>query len=324
MRESGMSVWFRWIAPRHFSYLQQCAVGAALAGAAVLARLAIHPMLGDTAPYFLLIPTLFVATTIFGGIAGIVFLGSGTVLTLLFVIHENTINLAGGGATVATTIFLVVGIALLVFGIAMRELVLTARSALARADVLAGEMGHRAKNILALAQVIVRQSAGSSRDVPQLLEIVDARFAALGRAQSVAEVHAGTPPILELISDAVSPFEAARFSILGERVSVDRETAKNLGLLLHELCTNSMKYGALSLTSGRVAISWALDADFLAIDWQESGGPAVRMPSRVGFGSRLTKALFAGEGGGVSVDFNPSGLRCSVRIPLARVIVVDP
>ena len=231
--------------------------------------------------------------------------------------------MTGGGATIATTTFLVVGIARLVFGIAMRELVLTTRSALVRADVLAGEMGHRAKNILALAQVIVRQSAGSSRDVPQLLEIVDARFAALGRAQSVAEIHAGTPPIEELINDAVSPFGVARFSILGARVSVDRETAKNLGLLLHELCTNSMKYGALSLPSGNVAISWALHADFLVIDWKESGGPAVRMPNRVGFGSRLTKALFAGDGGGVSVDFNPAGLRCSVRIPLVRVIVVD-
>jgi two-component sensor histidine kinase len=270
-----MSVWFRWIAPRHFSYLQQCAVGAGLAGTAVLARLAIHPMLGDTAPYFLLIPTVFVATTVFGGIAGLVLLGSGTVLTLIFVIHENTISLTAGGATIATTIFLVVGIALLVFGIAMRELVLTTRSALVRADALAGEMGHRAKNILALAQVIVRQSAGSSRDVPQLLEIVDARFAALGRAQSVAEIHAGTPPLEELIHDAVSPFEVVRFSVLGERVSVDRETAKNLGLLLHELCTNSMKYGALSLRSGNVAISWALDADFTPAEGVATDIPVV-------------------------------------------------
>ena len=66
---------------------------------AVLVRLAIHPLLGDTARYFLLIPTLFIATTIFGGIVGSVFLVCGTLLTLSFVIGENTISLTGGGTT---------------------------------------------------------------------------------------------------------------------------------------------------------------------------------------------------------------------------------
>jgi len=330
MVEEGLSVsddrintWFRWIAPRRFSLVQQLVIGIALASGAVLARVAIHPILGDTAPYFILIPTLFLTTTIFGGLAGLAFLVAGTALTLAFVIHENTISLTGNGATLATLIFLIVGITLLIFGMAMRGLVLTARSAQARADLLAGEMGHRVKNILALAQVIVRQSASSSADVPQLLATVEERLVALGRAQSIAEVHAGTPPLRDLVSEAVSPFDLARFTITGESVSVDRETAKNLGLLLHELSTNAMKYGALSSPVGKVSISWAFDGEWLLLDWVEKDGPPVRDRGSAGFGSKLARALFVADGGGVSLDFPSSGVRCSVRIPLIRVVIVD-
>ncbi|WP_449397188.1 sensor histidine kinase [Devosia riboflavina] len=323
MKESEITAWFRWIAPRQFFSLQQVAIGLALAFAAVLLRLALLPALGDAAPYFLLIPTLFVATVVFGGLAGLVCLVSGAALTFFFILHEDTTSLTGSGTSITTWAFLVISITLIVLGVAIRGLVLSARAAHARADLLAGEMGHRVKNILALAQVIVRQSAKSSPDVSHLVATVEERLIALARAQNLAETHSGSPPMVDVITDAVSPFGLSRFSIKGDRVAVDRETAKNVGLLLHELCTNSMKYGALAVPAGRVSLHWELDASALNVGWQEVGGPTVHAPTKTGFGSKLARGLFVAGGGGVTFEFLASGVHCNLRIPLIHVVVAD-
>jgi two-component sensor histidine kinase len=92
-----------------------------------------------------------------------------------------------------------------------------------------------------------------------------------------------------------------------------------VGMMFHELATNAAKYGALSVPSGRINISWTVDRDVLSLhlQWAETGGPAVRTPTRRGFGSRLIERGLACElGADVHLTFNPDGVRCTMRIPL--------
>jgi two-component sensor histidine kinase len=90
-----------------------------------------------------------------------------------------------------------------------------------------------------------------------------------------------------------------------------------LAMLLHELSTNAVKYGALSNAEGRVAIAWRIeggDKHKMALTWKESGGPTVEPPARKGFGARMIERSLGAEGGGAQLRFEPSGLICDVEI----------
>jgi two-component sensor histidine kinase len=89
-----------------------------------------------------------------------------------------------------------------------------------------------------------------------------------------------------------------------------------LALVLHELATNAAKYGALSVPQGRLVISWQTGGRDLTIDWIESGGPPVRLPSRQGFGGKLFQSALAPYHGRVHCEFEPIGLRCRISLTL--------
>jgi two-component sensor histidine kinase len=90
-----------------------------------------------------------------------------------------------------------------------------------------------------------------------------------------------------------------------------------MALAIHELCTNAVKYGALSKDQGRVRIDWSLDDGMLRLRWTEQGGPLVTTPKSRGFGSRMLERALAGElGGTVTLVFDPGGLCCSIEAPV--------
>ena len=89
-------------------------------------------------------------------------------------------------------------------------------------------------------------------------------------------------------------------------------------LLLHELGTNAMKYGALSVSDGRCAIAWIVANGRVQLEWRESGGPPVAPPGRSGFGSKLLKLAFPPETGHAAITYDPTGVRCEISFPAAR------
>ena len=96
-------------------------------------------------------------------------------------------------------------------------------------------------------------------------------------------------------------------------------TAQTLALALHELVTNSAKYGALSSLSGQLSIDWTVDGETLALTWEESGGPEVREPTSRGFGTRSLMASVESQLGGQAVfDWRAEGLVCRLQVPLVR------
>jgi len=114
----------------------------------------------------------------------------------------------------------------------------------------------------------------------------------------------------ELVAAQVAPFAAAeRFELSGPKVILTPKAVQNLGLALHELGTNAVKYGALSAPAGRARVSWSVDGDSLRVVWKELGGPPVPPPRRQGFGRVVAEQLLATAlGAAVDTNFAADGL----------------
>ncbi|KQT12604.1 hypothetical protein ASG40_19925 [Methylobacterium sp. Leaf399] len=193
------------------------------------------------------------------------------------------------------------------------------------------EVSHRFKNLLTVVQAIATQTMRSATDLSAATEVLAGRLAALGQSQDMLlDGRMGGSPILDMATRALDLHAEAgsRFDVSGPDVRIGAKVALPFSLMLHELATNAVKYGALSNDTGRVSLSWRVegkgDAVMLRLIWRESGGPPVSPPSRKGFGSRLIERGLPGRVGGVAeVYYAPTGLVFSVEAPLAAFQVED-
>ncbi|KRB51295.1 histidine kinase [Rhizobium sp. Root708] len=183
--------------------------------------------------------------------------------------------------------------------------------------VLVGELNHRVKNVLATVMAIARQTFGRDEAYRTGVDAFEARLASMSRAHDLL-THGSweRTALAAVVEQSVSPYSAERFQISGPHLQVAPRAVVSISLALHELATNAAKYGALSVPTGRVVLSWWIepgDAARLRLRWQESGGPKVEPPSKRGFGSRLIESLLAAElGGKVSIIYDPDGVLCEV------------
>ncbi|WP_404384549.1 HWE histidine kinase domain-containing protein [Caenispirillum salinarum] len=200
--------------------------------------------------------------------------------------------------------------------------------------MLMAELDHRVKNVLAVVQSIARQSLrGADVAGP------DAADRLIGRISALAESHTllaasrwEGAKFRDLVDNALAPCRdggASRIRAEGPDLRVTPKAAQTLTLALHELVTNAVKYGALSVSEGRVCVVWTFqgsaDDRRLVFVWEEQGGPPLPgPPSRKGFGSRLIERTLAFElDGTVSLDFAPGGLRAVFELPLRALEVVE-
>lgn len=189
-----------------------------------------------------------------------------------------------------------------------------------RSDIITAELQHRIGNLLAVVQAMARQTFRHSD--PVRLSEFGARLNALGMAQAILiESETRIATLAEVISSALAPHGAdgahgARIDVEGPEIPLEGRRAHALTLALHELATNAAKYGALSIESGRIEISWTRNDDQLELVWREHGGPPCSAPGRRGFGSFLiTRNLGVAFNGAVELDFHDSGLVCRLRAP---------
>jgi PAS domain S-box-containing protein len=196
--------------------------------------------------------------------------------------------------------------------------------------VVMRELSHRTKNLLAVIMAMVRQTARSSDDVAVLQSQLIQRLQSLSSSHDllVAEDWAGAS-IEELICAVLQPFVGGASNALecrGPSVFINATAAQNLGLALHELATNSSKYGALSTPTGKVRATWSFGSDDngsprLLISWQEHGGPAVAPPTIKGFGHVVIERVVAQAlNASVVYEFPKEGVRWSIAIPLEFVV----
>jgi PAS domain S-box-containing protein len=190
--------------------------------------------------------------------------------------------------------------------------------------LLLDELNHRVKNTLATVQSIALQTRtpAKRRDDPFFR-----RLLALSQAHDLlTEASWASASLAEVIRRTLDPHfavgDGGRMRLSGPPVQLPPNAAVTLHMGFHELATNAMKYGALSSADGQIDVTWtidgAADAPTLEIQWRESGGPAVTAPTRRGFGSRMIERGIAHEfGGECRLTFDPAGLACHMRLPLA-------
>jgi len=192
--------------------------------------------------------------------------------------------------------------------------------------ILLEELHHRVKNTLATVMALVSQTLRSADSLEHARQAIGERLQALGRVHDLLlQTKWTSAPLAAILKDAVAPFDSGatgRFFIQSSAIEVDAGAALPLAMVLNELCTNAVKYGALSNADGRVDITTTLDdsGNQFRLNWVESGGPAVRRPTRHGFGTRLIQHSFVGQLGGEAVlTFAPSGVACLLDIPVAAL-----
>jgi PAS domain S-box-containing protein len=191
-------------------------------------------------------------------------------------------------------------------------------------ELLLNEIKHRVKNTLGTVLAMATQTF---REAP------DAERQAFGaRIRALAEAHDGltqrswqSASMMDTAERSMRAFmdngREKRISIDGPAVELRPNMALLISMLLHELGTNAVKYGALSNLSGSVSLTWCTDRNkngsVLKLEWGEAGGPPVHVPTRKGFGSRLIERALRGDNGSAEICYEPAGLRCAMTIPLA-------
>ena len=205
------------------------------------------------------------------------------------------------------------------------------KEALEHVRLLMEEVNHRSKNVLSLVQAIARQTLRTS---PQdFLPKFSDRIGALARAQDLlVKSNWQSIDLEQLVRTQLAHFGDAldqRILLSGPPVLISAQAAQNLSMVLHELATNAGKYGALSVPSGSVEISWRVPRDkdgapMLSLGWQEVGGPKVQEPSELGFGSTLMGSLVeAAFGTSAKVDYAPDGLKWRMEAARGAILETD-
>ena len=185
--------------------------------------------------------------------------------------------------------------------------------------LLAREVDHRARNALAVVQSIVRLTKSASKE--GYVKAVEGRIQALAQAHTLlSENRWQGADVRRLVLEEIAPYrgaDPARVQVEGSSVSLLPERSQNLALVLHELATNSAKYGALAVPDGTLAVRWTLADGVLNLRWTEAGGPKVVPPKSLGFGTKIINTSIQHQiGGNVVWDWQPGGLVCTLQIPL--------
>lgn len=197
-----------------------------------------------------------------------------------------------------------------------------------RTRLLIEELNHRVKNTLMVVQAMAYQTFRGSDMPAEPVAKFNERLTALAAAHTALSKGAWVgAPVQELVQQGTAICERGgegvpSVTLSGPHVMMPAGLTVSFVMVLHELATNAMKYGALSAPDGHVDIAWSIDSarNWIVLEWRESGGPTVAAPTRKGFGSRLiSDAVTRQMRGEASIDYAPEGLICRIALPLGEV-----
>lgn len=190
-------------------------------------------------------------------------------------------------------------------------------------NLIHAELHHRIKNMLATVGAITDQSLRTATSMAHARSAIDGRFAALARAHDLLTRSSWENATIDsTVRSAIEPFDQGdgRFVISGEDVRITSSSVIAFAMTLNELCTNTTKFGALSLPGGRVDLAWRTESGRLRLDWIETGGPPVIEPTRKGFGTRMITALGQQLKGQVTLDYTPDGFAYTLDVPVEALL----
>lgn len=207
---------------------------------------------------------------------------------------------------------------------------LAAREALIENERIAAELRHRTDNLFAVLSAIVRLSARGASDVDELSEKISRRIEALAGAHRVSlssdDLQDDATDLGQLVAEVMKPYRTAqidRIEVIGDRVSLPRKHVTPIGLTLHELATNALKYGSLASPAGKVHIDWEIEGETIVLHWIESGADKDDAQDAAydatangnGTGSRLIEGTLRGIRGEIETRFAEDGFRATIKIP---------
>jgi two-component sensor histidine kinase/ActR/RegA family two-component response regulator len=184
------------------------------------------------------------------------------------------------------------------------------------------ELHHRIKNTLATVSAIASQSLRTATSMEHGQQAIEGRLIALGRAHDLLmQVSWANASLVATVRGATEPYDArgvGHFSIAGPDIGITSGAVIALAMTFNELCTNTTKFGALSVPAGRIEIAWTVDekTQRLRLTWTEIGGPAVEAPTRRSFGTRMMGSLGQQLNGKVQLEYLPSGFVYLLDVPL--------
>ena len=195
------------------------------------------------------------------------------------------------------------------------------KNAQERQELLIAELNHRVRNILSLIRGLINQSRATAHSVEEFASVVGGRIQALARAHDQLTRTNWQPSGLQLLLEseagAYLGAKVARVHLSGPEIALEPRAFSTLALVMHEMMTNSAKYGALADSTGAVDVSWKLDeGDRLVIEWKEMGGPPVSPPSRRGFGTTIIERSIPFDlNGEAEIHYDLLGVRARFVVP---------
>src|SRR6202163_11534 len=188
------------------------------------------------------------------------------------------------------------------------------------------ELHHRIKNTLATVSAIASQSLRTATSIEHGQHAIEGRLVALGRAHDLLlQARWANASLEHTIRGATEPYVSigsGRISIQGPDIRITSGAVIALAMTLNELCTNTTKFGALSVPTGRIQIGWKIDEEMqrLHLTWSEKNGPTVHAPSRQSFGTRLMGSLGQQLKGEVELAYDPAGFVYGLNVPMASLV----
>jgi two-component sensor histidine kinase len=291
-----------------------CALGIFIA--AVIARLLIDFVVPGELPFITFFPAVFLAGYYFGHGPGVLVLALSTLVGTLWVApfgyHPASIYWA------SAFLFLVVG-GLILFLVAALA---TAHKKLQwqerRLEMINRELKHRIKNLFAIADSVCQQTISAGGSTKEMSRAVSGRIRAISSAQELLSSDATEgAELTELVQKLVSNLapSPSRIRIEGRQLRLPAETTTPFALVLHELATNALKYGAWTKDGGWIHVTWCA-AELLQFRWREHDGPTLAPPVREGLGRKLIKSSLPGAR--VEHSFKSDGLECEIDLPLPK------
>lgn len=276
-------------------------------------------ILGEAAnsvPFVSYYPAIVLCTLLAGWRAGAmaIFVSMALVNTLFM---RPQVSVTQDWHTAATMTLFVLSCGLLVaIAQTLRVTVVQLQAATDRAEYLNQELLHRVRNSLTVVNALAAMTFKA--EPANFIPVFSKRMGALAGGLDVLSLHDGQECDLHaMINQACAPFaEGSRITVMGSTGMLPSQVCIPLMLGIHELCTNAVKYGALSVVDGEIRIEteWDVANGVASVTWQESGGPTVTLPERRGLGSALLADPLLGP---ATVTFEPHGLRCELRLKIA-------
>jgi len=287
-------------------------IGCVAVAVCVQAVFGFDPDFGVLAPFY---TAILIATVVAGWSAGLLATMLGLIALLWFFVPSKFFfHLFSRREADDVVLYLIASATIVAIADHYRALVRRLREEEHYRRLVVDELQHRIANKSAALYAIISHEL---RHHKELNETIAGRLRAVAATdQLIAKSDKQGAPIDEILRAELGPYDVSRVSLDGPCTRLPPKLAVTLALVFHELATNAAKYGALSVPQGRLTIAWKIRAGRLKIDWAEKDGPAVKPPSRRGFGAKLLQRALDPYHGRVERTFEPTGLACRISLTM--------